>query len=179
MPGRVRPSWPSVWRRRPWLPLFARTADLDHSGALAEGRRHKESPRRRRSLGSLGGLVHAAALSGGCECGGVLLRRPCRAVAATLPQVRAACDFYGAEVSSLVVGHPIAGLLPRGGWPALLHLRQADPLIPLDHRLAIQAGPAAGSIQAGDRLRYVAVINADHGFMCEARSSHRIPEACG
>ena len=46
--------WPSVWRRhRAWQfqRLFARTApdlDLDYSdSALAEGRRHKDAPRRR------------------------------------------------------------------------------------------------------------------------------------
>ena len=61
-------------------------------------------------------------------------------LAATLPQVRAAFDFYGAGVSTM---------RPGGGAPSL-------DLLP----------------HVGGQLTCI----ADHGFMCEARSSHN-PEA--
>ena len=98
-------------------------------------------------------------------------------LAATLPQVRAAFDFYGAGVSTMRPGGgaPSLDLLPHVGGQLTCICGTADPLIPLDHRLAIQAG--LGRVDpTGERLRYVEVSNADHGFMCEARSSHN-PEA--
>jgi carboxymethylenebutenolidase len=46
----------------------------------------------------------------------------------------------------------------------------ADPLIPAEDREAI--GAAMSKVDpAGQRLRSLEVADADHGFMCEARSS--------
>ena len=46
----------------------------------------------------------------------------------------------------------------------------ADPLIPIEDREAI--GAALRKVDpAGERLGYVEFEGADHGFMCEARSS--------
>ena len=46
----------------------------------------------------------------------------------------------------------------------------ADPLIPAEDRGAI--GAALHKVDpAGQRLRVVECADADHGFMCEARSS--------
>ena len=68
-----------------------------------------------------------------------------------------------------------------GGPPSLDLLRQvpgaltcicdaSDPLIPSDHRSAIQERLSAVD-PGGERLRYVEMPGADHGFMCEERSS--------
>ena len=46
----------------------------------------------------------------------------------------------------------------------------ADPLIPYEDREAI--GDALRKADpAGQRLRFVECVGADHGFMCEARSN--------
>ena len=70
---------------------------------------------------------------------------------------------------------------PGGGEPSLALLPQikarltcvfgtADPLIPPEDREAI--GDALREVDpAGQRLRCVEYGGADHGFMCEARSS--------
>ena len=166
------------------VPLFARTApdlDLDYSdSALAEGRRHKDVTTTPQILSDLSAAVAwlqqrcpAAAIDvvGFCFGGHAAL------LAATLPQVRAAFDFYGAGVSTMRPGGgaPSLDLLPHVVGELTCICGTADPLIPLDHRLAIQAG--LGRVDpTGERLRYVEVSNADHGFMCEARSSHN-PEA--
>ena len=51
----------------------------------------------------------------------------------------------------------------------------ADPLIPAEDRAAIRAA-LLKTDPGGDRLRYVEREGADHGFMCDARSSYN-PEA--
>ena len=161
------------------MPLFARSAptlDLDYSDlALAEGRRHKD-------------LTTAPQILSDCSAAITWLQRRCPTaeidiagfcfgghaalLAATLPQVRACFDFYGAGVSTM---------RPGGGPPSLESLPQvtgrltcicgtADPLIPADHRRAIQASLRAAD-PAAERFRYLELPGADHGFMCEARSS--------
>ena len=161
------------------MPLFARSAptlDLDYSDlALAEGRRHKD-------------LTTAPQILSDCSAAIAWLQRRCPTaeidiagfcfgghaalLAATLPQVRACFDFYGAGVSTM---------RPGGGPPSLESLPQvtgrltcicgtADPLIPADHRRAIQASLRAAD-PAAERFRYLELPGADHGFMCEARSS--------
>ena len=70
---------------------------------------------------------------------------------------------------------------PGGGEPSLALLPQvqarltyvfgtADPLVPADDRAAIQAALLKAD-PSGQRLRFVECDGADHGFMCEARSS--------
>ena len=46
----------------------------------------------------------------------------------------------------------------------------ADPLIPAEDRDSIEAALSKAD-PAGQRLRFVECAGADHGFMCEARSS--------
>ena len=81
-------------------------------------------------------------------------------------------DFYGAGVSRMC---------PGGGPPSLTRLPQvqgrlialcgtADPLIPPEDQVAIEAAFHKAD-PSGQRLRYRALEGADHGFMCEARSS--------
>ena len=61
-------------------------------------------------------------------------------------------------------------LLPEVSGQLTCLCGTADPLIPLDHRRSIQAGLLAADPSA-ERLRYLEIAGADHGFMCEARSS--------
>ena len=83
-----------------------------------------------------------------------------------------AFDFYGAGVSRM---------RPGGGAPSLELLSQvqgklvclcgtADALIPAEDRVAIRTALQALDPTA-ERLRYVELEGADHGFMCEARIS--------
>ena len=71
---------------------------------------------------------------------------------------------------------------PGGGSPSLALLPEVkgrltcvcgtqDPLIPVEDRAAIQAALSFEN-PSEERLRYVEVEGADHGFMCEARSNY-------
>ena len=161
------------------MPLFARSApalDLDYSdSALAEGRRHKDLTTATQILGDCSAAIDwlqrrcpdaAIDVVGFCFGGHAAL------LAATLPQVRAAFDFYGAGVSTMRPGGgpPSLELLPEVSGQLTCLCGTADPLIPLDHRRSIQAGLLAADPSA-ERLRYLEIAGADHGFMCEARSS--------
>ena len=160
------------------MPLFARTApalDLAYDAdSLAEGRSHKE----RTTLEGILADVEVAAdwLRGqGCErlsVVGFCFGGHAALLAATLPQVRSSIDFYGAGVCQS---------RPGGGAPSLELLAQvpgrltcicgtADPLIPESDQQQIAAALLAQD-PLGTRMRYVAMPGADHGFMCEARSS--------
>ena len=89
-----------------------------------------------------------------------------------MPGVAQAFDFYGAGVSRM---------RPGGGEPSLPLLSKirarlncvfgtVDPLIPAEDREAI--GDALRRADpTGQRLRFVECAGAEHGFMCEARSS--------
>ena len=98
-------------------------------------------------------------------------------LAATLPEVRRSFDFYGAGVSTMRPGGgpPSLDLLPQVSGELNCICGTADSLIPADHRFAIR-----DALQAldpdGERLRYLEMTGADHGFMCEDRSSFN-PEA--
>ena len=98
-------------------------------------------------------------------------------LAATLPGVRRSFDFYGAGVSTMRPGGgpPSLDLLPQVSGALNCICGTADPLIPADHRSAIREGLHALD-PAGERLRYTEMPGADHGFMCEERSSFN-PEA--
>ena len=161
------------------IPLFARSApdlDLDYSDiALAEGRRHKDRTTTPQILSDLSAA--AAWLQGRCPAAvidvvGFCFGGHAALLAATLPHVRAAFDFYGAGVSTMRPGGgaPSLELLPHVGGQLTCVCGTADPLIPLDHRLAIQKGLRRAD-PTGERLRYVELLNADHGFMCEARKT--------
>ena len=161
------------------LPLFARTApDLElayEPADLAQGRRHKDATTTDQILqdvaaavGWLRGRHPEAAIHvvGFCFGGHAAF------LAASLPGVAAAFSFYGAAVNRM---------RPGGGAPSLALLSEiqerltcifgtADPLIPAEDREAIQAALLQAD-RTGQRLRYVEFAGADHGFMCEARSS--------
>ena len=93
-------------------------------------------------------------------------------LAATLPGVEHAFDFYGAGVSRMRPGggEPSLALLPEIKARLTCVFGTADPLIPAEDRQAI--GAALHKVDpAGQCLRVVVYAGADHGFMCEARAS--------
>ena len=93
-------------------------------------------------------------------------------LAATLPDVAAAFDFYGAGVSRMRPGggEPSLALLPEVQARLTCVFGTADPLIPAEDREAIGMALRLAD-PAGQRLRSVDCAGADHGFMCEARES--------
>ena len=161
------------------VPLFSRTApDLELAydpSDLAEGRRHKDATTADQILGDVSAALRwlrarypeaAIHLVGFCFGGHAAF------LAATLPGVEHAFDFYGAGVSRMRPGggQPSLNLLPKIEGRLSCVFGTADPLIPAEDRKAIEA--ALSKVDpSGHRLRYVQCVGADHGFMCEARSS--------
>ena len=161
------------------VPLFSRTApDLElayDASDLAEGRRHKDATTSEQILADVAAAVSwfrtrypraAIHVVGFCFGGHAAF------LAATLPGVEHAFDFYGAGVSRMRPGgcEPSLALLPEIKARLTCVFGTADPLIPSEDREAI--GVALRQIDpAGQRLRSLEVADVDHGFMCEARSS--------
>ena len=161
------------------LPLFARTApDLElayEPSDLAQGRRHKDATTADQILGDV-----AAALSwlrerhpkAAIHVVGFCFGGHAAFLAASLPGVAAAFDFYGAGVNRMRPGggEPSLALLPEIQARLTCVFGTADPLIPAEDREVV--GAALSKVDpAGQRLRVVECAGADHGFMCEARSS--------
>ena len=161
------------------LPLFARTApDLElayEPSDLAQGRRHKDATTTAQILQDVAAAVgwlrrrHPQAaihVVGFCFGGHAAF------LAASLPGVAAAFDCYGAGVSRMRPGggEPSLALLPQIHARLTCVFGTADPLIPADDRAAMQAALLQAD-PSGQRLRFVECAGADHGFMCEARSS--------
>ena len=161
------------------IPLFARTApDLELSyepSDLAQGRRHKDATTTEQILGDVAAAVSwlgvrypqaAVHVVGFCFGGHAAF------LAATLPGVKHAFDFYGAGVSRMRPGggEPSLALLPEIKARLTCMFGTADPLIPLEDREAIGVALSKAD-PACQRLSFVEYPGADHGFMCEARSS--------
>ena len=179
------------------VPLFARTApDLElgyDDAGLRQGRVHKEQTTTAQLLADLDRaaswlqqqLPAVAGRPAGLGCVGFCFGGHVALLAATLPQVVASCDFYGAGVAS---GRPGGGppsleLLPAVRGSLLCFCGREDPLIPAADVEAIRAalGEAnarrAAEPQPPGRLPHrLLELQAGHGFMCEARADHR-PEA--
>jgi len=160
------------------VPLFARTApelELGYDPAsLAEGRSHKE---RTTTAALLLDMAQAADwLRGwlgrpeaGLGCVGFCFGGHGALLAATLPQVAASCDFYGAGVAT---GRPGGGapsleLVPAIQGRLLCFCGDEDGLIPETDVLAIER-----ALQASPH-RLIRVPGAGHGYMCEAREAFR------
>ena len=166
------------------VPLFARTApnlELGYEPSdLAQGRRHKDATTSDQILSDVAAAIAwiqarhpqaAVHLVGFCFGGHAAF------LAASLPGVAAAFDFYGAGVSRMRPGggEPSLALLPEIKARLTCVFGTADPLIPAEDRQTI--GSALRKVDpAGERLRCVTYDGADHGFMCEARSSFQ-PQA--
>ena len=161
------------------VPLFARTApDLElayETSDLAQGRRHKDATTTEQILADvaaavswIGGRYPQAAIHvvGFCFGGHAAF------LAATLPGVDQALDFYGAGVSRMRPGggKPSLELLPKVQARLTCVFGTADPLIPAGDRELIGAALRKAD-PSGEHLRSVECAGADHGFMCEARSS--------
>ena len=161
------------------VPLFARTApELElayETSDLAQGRAHKDATTASQILRDVSAAITwlqqrcpnaEVDLAGFCFGGHAAL------LAATLPQIRRSCEFDGAGVIRMRPGGgpPSLELLPQVPGQLTCLCGTADPLIPEEDRAAIQAGLKACD-PSGERLRYVEINGADHGFMCEARQS--------
>ncbi|WP_370631132.1 dienelactone hydrolase family protein [Synechococcus sp. MU1642] len=161
------------------VPLFARTApDLElayKTSDLAQGRRHKEATTADQILADV-----AAALTWFQACHpqvaihvvGFCFGGHAAFLAATLPGVEKVFDFYGAGLVQMRPGggQPSLNLLPEVQAQLTCVFGTADPLIPIEDREAIREA-LRNADPAGQRLRFVEYAGADHGFMCEARSS--------
>jgi carboxymethylenebutenolidase len=161
------------------VPLFSRTApdlELDYDASdLADGRRHKDATTSEQILADVAAAVswfRARYPQAAIHVVGFCFGGHAAFLAATLPGVEHAFDFYGAGVSRM---------RPGGGEPSLALLRDvqarltcvfgtADPLIPGEDRDAIVAA-LHNADPGGERFRSVEYPGADHGFMCEARSA--------
>ena len=166
------------------MPLFARTApELDlayETSDLAQGRRHKDATTTDQILSDLSAAITwLARICPGVEVSvvGFCFGGHAALLAATLPAVKHSFDFYGAGVSRMRPGGgpPSLELLPSIKGRLTCLFGTADPLIPAEDRAVIRAA-LLETDPAGDRLRYVELEGADHGFMCDARSSYN-PEA--
>ncbi len=164
------------------VPLFSRTAPLLELGydqaALREGRSHKE---RTTTAGLLADLSLAAdwlaqtlpPLSGGLGCVGFCFGGHVAMLAASLPRVRASCNFYGAGVAT---GRPGGGPPTLEGVPAvegrlLCVCGGQDALLPAEDRAAIDRVLHTASLgrPPGRGHRLLTLEEAGHGFLCEAR----------
>jgi carboxymethylenebutenolidase len=175
------------------VPLFSRTApdlELGYGEAdLAEGRGHKERTTALQLLADVGvaarwlqtqltdpGQEGEGAAGPTLGCVGFCFGGHVALLAATLPQIAATCDFYGAGVAS---GRPGGGpptleVLPEVSGRLLCFCGRRDPLIPPSDvgRIAAALGAADAS---GQRLRLIEA-DAGHGYLCEARDDYN-PEA--
>ena len=161
------------------VPLFSRTApDLElayDASDLAEGRRHKDATTSDQILADVAAAVswfRARYPQAAIQVVGFCFGGHAAFLAATLPGVAQVFDFYGAGVSRMCPGggEPSLALLPGIKARLTCVFGMADPLIPAEDRQAI--GAALSKIDPdGQRLRVVECAGADHGFMCEARSS--------
>jgi len=161
------------------MPLFARTAPQLELGydpeSLAEGRRHKDQTSADSILADLAAAARWLQAQGYARLTvvGFCFGGHAALLASTLPEVHSSIDFYGAGVCQ---GRPGGGgpsldLLPQVTGRLLCVCGTADPLIPSEDQCQIAAALQAAD-PAGQRLRYVAMEGADHGFMCGARSSY-------
>lgn len=158
------------------LPLFHHTApelDLGYSEAdLQRGRSHKERTSAHRLLADLRHAIawleaQAAPLALGCV--GFCFGGHVALLAATLPQVRATCSFYGAGVASGRPGGgpPTLAVVPEIRGALLCVYGSQDPLIP-----AADVEAAQQALTAADGRHRVRVLDGGHGFLCEARADY-------
>ncbi len=183
------------------LPIFARTApDLelgyDETG-LVEGRRHRDAVTVAGFLADVGCAIRWLQAQSGLEgrpvgCVGFCFGGHLAMLAATLPEVAATCDAYGARVSCFRPAsgaaedpsapappqEPTLAVLPHIPGHLLCLAGDADPLMPPEELAAIAAALEASRQGRADGLerRLLVFPGAGHGFLCEARSDFQ-PEA--
>ena len=160
-------------------PLFARTTpglELAYEDSdLAEGRRHKDATTSVQILADVATAVswlRARYPQAAIHVVGFCFGGHAAFLAATLPGVEHSFDFYGGGVRRMRPGRgePSLAWLPEIQAQLTCVFGTADHLIPTEDREAIRA--ALRKVDpAGERLGYVEFAGAEHGFMCEARSS--------
>jgi len=167
------------------VPLFARTApDLElgyDAEALQLGRFHKERTCRAELLSDLARAadwLSARLPDPGAPlgCVGFCFGGHVAMLAATLPQLAATVDCYGAGVASGSPGGgpPTLDLVPSIPGRLLCFCGDCDPLIPAQEVEAI----GRQLKRSGDgRHRLIRVPQAGHGYLCEARGDHNPPAA--
>lgn len=184
------------------LPIFARTApDLElgyDEAGLREGRRHRDAVSAGAFLADARAAIAWLQAQPGLEgrpvgCVGFCFGGHLAMLAATLPEVAATCDFYGARVSSFrptgVAGdgssgsgpspEPTLAVVPAIPGHLLCLAGDADPLMPAEELEAIAAALAAAQVgrPEGPERRLVVLAGAGHGFMCEARADYQATAA--
>ncbi|MBM5826082.1 MAG: dienelactone hydrolase family protein [Cyanobacteria bacterium M_surface_10_m2_119] len=183
------------------LPIFARTAlDLElgyDEAGLVEGRRHRDAVTVAGFLADVGCAIRWLQAQPGLEgrpvgCVGFCFGGHLAMLAATLPEVAATCDAYGARVSCFRPAsgavenasaltpslEPTLAEVPRIPGHLLCLAGDADPLMPPEELAAIAAALEAASMArpGGPERRLMVLPGAGHGFMCEARADFQ-PEA--
>lgn len=171
-------AWPIFWRTAPDLDV-----GYDDVG-LAAGREHRDRLSAEQFLADARAAVAWLQSQPGLEgrpvgCVGFCFGGHLAMLAATLPQIVATADFYGARVSSFRPGEPAAGdgpcsaptldAVPQISGELLCLCGDRDPLMPPEEIAAIRA-----ALKPPHRLELLA--GAGHGFMCEARADYH-PEA--
>lgn len=157
------------------LPIFSRTApDLDvgyDAAGLEEGRRHRDQLTAAQFLDDARTAVDWLQAQPGLAqrpvgCVGFCFGGHLALLAATLPQVAATCDFYGARVSTDRPGGgpPTLDVVPQIHGKLLCFCGDRDPLMPPEELTAIQAALAANG-----QPPLIVASGAGHGFLCEAR----------
>jgi carboxymethylenebutenolidase len=169
------------------MPIFARTAPDFETGydeaGLVLGRDHRDAVTAEGLLAdsrrAIAWLQAQPGLEGrGVACVGFCFGGHLALIAATLPEVVATCDFYGARVSSFRPGGggPTLELLPQISGDLLCLCGDQDPLMPAEELAAIRAAIASCQTPGRDR-RLIVAPGAGHGFMCEARADFRAEAA--
>jgi carboxymethylenebutenolidase len=161
------------------VPLFARSApalELGYSADdLAEGRSHKDRTSSAELLADLDVVcqwLQERTGAGLLGCVGFCFGGHAALLAASLPQIAATADFYGAGVAS---GRPGGGpptleVLPEVTGRVWCFCGRRDPLMPAAELAAIGAALRQAD-PTGGRHRLIE-LEAGHGFMCEARPDH-------
>lgn len=168
------------------LPIFARTAPGFEAGydqaALERGREHRDAVTVAGLLADAGRATGWLRSQPGLEgravgCVGFCFGGHLALIAATLPEVAATCDFYGARVASVRPGGgpPTLELLGAIGGDLLCINGDRDALMPAQELAAIEKALAASQLPGRQRQQLV-IPGAGHGFMCEARADFQ-PEA--
>jgi carboxymethylenebutenolidase len=186
-------AWPIFWRTAPDLDV-----GYDDAG-LAAGRQHRDRLKAEEFLSDARDAVAWLQAQPGLEarsvgCLGFCFGGHLAMLAATLPQIAATADFYGARVSTFrpgmaaaaEAGDPAAGntepgnedanqptlaVVPRIAGELLCVCGNQDPLMPPEEIAAIRA-----ALQPPHNL--MLLTGAGHGFMCEARADYQPAAAC-
>jgi len=177
------------------LSTFSRTAPELQLGyndsGLAAGRVHRDQVTAAQLLADVTaaaawmGAAHAAEGLAGkpLGCVGFCFGGHLAMLAATLPQIAATCDFYGARVSCFRPGAPEAAaptlaVVPQIPGRLWCFCGDADPLMPQEEQAAIAMALTAanGGLAASDpaaRHRLLIAAGAGHGYLCDARGDYQ------